>query len=96
MQPYQVVINMNDKPVIMEIDTGTAVSITYVKQIAVKSLFLTTTLQEAAVSLRTYMAREMLLLGQLTVNIRHGNYSGTHTLYVVKRNELCLLGRDCL
>ena len=42
------------------------------------------------------MAREMPLLGQLTVNVRHGNYSGTHTLYVVKGNELCFLGRDCL
>ena len=93
-QPYQVVINVNDKPVIMEIDTGAAVSI--MSSRSLKSLFPTATLQEAAVRLRTYMAREMPLLGQLSVNVRYGNYSGTHTLYVVKGNGPCLLGRDWL
>lgn len=42
------------------------------------------------------MAKEMPVLGQLTVNVRYGDYSGSHTLYIVEGNGLCLLGRDWL
>ena len=38
----------------------------------------------------------MPVLGQLTVNVRYGDYSGSHTLYVVKGSGPCLLGRDWL
>ena len=42
------------------------------------------------------MAKEMLLLGQMSVNVRYGDYNGIHTLYVVKGSGPCLLGRDWL
>ena len=80
-QPYQVVINVNDKLVIMEIDMGAAVSI--MSSRSLKSLFLTATSQEGAVRLRTYKAREMPLLGRLSVNVRYGNYSKhTHCMWL--------------
>ena len=83
-QPYQVVIKVNDKPVIMEIDTGAAVSI--MSSRSLKCLFPRATLQKPTVKLRTYMAKEMPLLGQMSVDVEYGDYRGSHTLYVVKGN----------
>ena len=93
-QPYQVVLKVNNQPVVMEIDTGAAVTVMSSKSF--KSLFPRTTLQETTVRLRTYMAKEMPVLGQRTVNVQYGDYSGSHTLYVVKGSGPCLLGRDWL
>ena len=35
------------------------------------------------------------VLGQLTVDVKYGDYEGTLTLYVVEGKGPCLLGRDC-
>ena len=78
----------------MEIDTGAAVSVMLSKSF--NSLFLKATLQESTVRLRTYMAKEMPVLGQRTVNLQYGDYSGSHSLYVVKGSRPCFLGRDWL
>ena len=67
----------------MEIDTGAAVSIMSSKS---------PTLQKTTVRLRTYMASN----GQMSVNVRYGSYNGKHTLYVIKGDGPCLLGRDWL
>ena len=93
-EPYQVTIQINGKPVIMEIDTGAAVSI--ISSQSCKSLFPKTTLQKPTVKLRTYMAKEMPVLGQLTVDMKYGDYEGTLTLYVFEGSGPCLLGRDWL
>ena len=74
-------IQVNGKPVIMEIDTGAAVSI--MSSQSYKSLFPKTTLQKPTVKLRTYMAKEMPVLGQLTMYVKYVDYEGTLTLYVV-------------
>ena len=63
---------------------------------SLKSLFPRATLQKTTVRLRTYMAKEMPVLGQMSVNIRYGSYSGKHTLYVVKGDGPCFQGRDWL
>ena len=91
-QPYQVEMQLNGKRVIMEIDTGAAVSIMSSKSL--RSLFPRATLQKTTVRLRTYMAKEMPVMGQLSVDVRYGSYNGKHTLYVVKGDGPCLLGRD--
>ena len=91
-QPYQVVLKVNNQPVIMEVDTGAAVTIMSSKSF--NSLFPRATLQETTLRLRTYMAKEMLVLGQKSVNFQYGDYSGSHILYVVKGGGPCLLGRD--
>ena len=92
-QPYQVVLKVN-QPVVMEIDTGAAVTVMSNKSF--KSLFPRITVQETTVRLRTYMAKEMPVLGQRTVNVQYGDYSWSHTLYVIKGSGSCLLGRDWL
>ena len=87
-------IKINGKHVIMEIDMGAAVFIMCSK--SYNSLFPKTALQKSTMKLQTYMAKEMPVLGQLTVNVTYGYYSGSHTLYVVKGSGPCLLGRDWL
>ena len=61
---------------------------------SLKSLFPRATLQKTTVRLCTYMAMQ----GDTSTgsNVRYGNYSGKHTLYVVKGDGPCLLGRDWL
>ena len=78
----------------MEIDTGAAVSIMSSKSL--RSLFPRATLQKTTVRLRTYMAKEMPVMGQMSVNVKYGSYNGKHTLYVIKGDGPCLLGRDWL
>ena len=93
-QPYQVMMQLDGKRVIMEVNTGAAVSVMSSKSL--NSLFPRAILQKTTVRLRTYMAKEMPVLGQISVDVRYGNYSGKHTLYVVKGDGPCLLGRDWL
>ena len=87
LQPYQVEMQLNSKRVIMEIDTGATVSIMSSKSL--RSLFPRVTLQKTTVRLRTYMAKEMPVMGQLSVDVRYGSYNGKHTLYVVQGDGPC-------
>ena len=67
LQPYQVVLKVNNQPVIMEVDTGAAVTIMSSKLF--NSLFPRATLQETTLRLRTYMAKEIPILGEKSVNV---------------------------
>ena len=78
----------------MEIDTGAALSI--ISSQSYKSLFPKATLQKPTIKLRTYMAKEMPALGQLTVDVKYCEYEGALTLYVVEGKGPCPLGRDWL
>jgi len=77
-----VVVTINDRPVKMEVDAGAAVTI--ISRASYEQLFPTYPLQKATVRLRTYTSTEMLVLGQLSVTVRYGDYYGMHILYVVK------------
>ena len=87
-------MQLDGKRAIMEVDTGAVVSVKSSKSL--NSLFPRATLQKTTVRLRTYMAKEMPVMGQRSVGIRYGSYNGKHMLYVVKRDGPCLLGRDWL
>ena len=87
---YEVVVNLNRKPVTMEIDTGAAVSIMSNK--TKKALFPSEVLDKPTLNLRTFTSEPILVLGQLTVEVRYGAYVGTHLLYVVKGSGPTLLG----
>ena len=73
---------------------GAAVSI--ISSQSYKSLFLKANLQKPTVKLRTYMVIEIPVLGQLTVDVKYGDYEGALTLYVGEGKGLCLLGKDWL
>ena len=92
--PYQVVVEINDQPITMEIDTGAAVSI--VSRETWEARLAELPLSKASLSLRTYTSEKMTVLGELAVSVRYGKYIGTHTLYVVEGNGPTLLGRDWL
>ena len=77
-QPYQVVLKVNNQVVIMEVDTGAAVTIMSSKSF--NSLFPRATSQETTFRLCTYMAKEIPILGQKSVNVQYGDYSGSHTV----------------
>ena len=53
-------------------------------------------LAKPTLSLRTYTSERMAVLGEVSVHVRYGKYSGTHTLYVVEGAGPTLLGRDWL
>ena len=92
--PCQVEIEINGAAVKMEVDTGAAVTI--LSQKTQEALFPSATLSKPTVSLRTYTSEPIIVLGQMMVNVRYGKNEGTHTLFVVKGNSPCLLGRDWL
>ena len=76
--PYEVVVNLNQKPVTMEIDTGAAVSIMLNK--TKKALFPSEVLSKPTLNLRTFTSEPIPVIGQLTVEVCYGAYVGTHPL----------------
>ena len=92
--PYQVVVQINGKAVSMEIDTGASVSL--MSQSLQETLFPAATLAKPTVKLRTYTAEPITVVGQLTVEVKYGQYVGRQRLVVVKGSGPCLLGRDWL
>jgi len=93
-QPYQVVIEINGAAVKMEVDTGAAVTI--MSQKTQEALFPSAALCKPTVNLRTYTSEPIVVLGQMTVDVKYERYVGTRTLFVVKGSGPCLLGRDWL
>ena len=87
-------MDVNEKPLSMEIDTGATVSL--ISTATFKSLFQNTTLEKTSIRLRTYTGKPIAVAGQLKVKVRYKQYMGNHLLYVVKGSGLSLLGRDWL
>ena len=91
---YKVVVELNGKPVNMEIDTGASVSL--ISKATKNNLFPTVELAKTGMSLRTYTAVPIQVLGRLRVKVRYKSYVGWHDLYVVEGVGPSLLGRDWL
>ena len=85
---FTVMMQLDGKEVIMEVDTEASVSVMFSK--LPKSLFPRALLRTAA-RFRTYMAKEMPVMGQMSVDIRYGSFSGKYTLYVVTGDGPCIL-----
>ena len=92
--PYKVTLELNGKPLEMEVDTGAAVSI--ISELTKKTMFPTATLSKTPVTLRTYSADPLTVLGKLSVEVKYRDYVGTHSLFVVEGKGSNLLGRDWL
>ena len=78
----------------MEIDTGAAVSL--ISQTTQEDLFPSARLDKSSLVLRTYTAETIPVLGQMEVEVRYGEYTGHHKLYVVRGKGPPLLGRNWL
>jgi len=81
IRPITVTLELNGNPVIMEVDTGAAVSL--MSEATQKKVFPEAQLQKASVKLHTYTEESLSVMGTLEVQVRYANYVGQHTLFVV-------------
>ena len=94
VKPYMAIVEVNGKPLKMEVDTGAAV--TLISQSTQKALFPNTVLQEPTMKLHTYTTEPIKVVGQMKVTVRHKDYQGEQVMYVVKGDGPSLLGRSWL
>ena len=71
-------MEINEKNVKMEIDTGAAVSIISSK--TQQALFPDALVSEASLKLRSVTSEPVPLLGQMDVQVKYGEYVGNQTL----------------
>ena len=93
-RPITVTLELNGKSIVMEVDTGAAVSLMSVA--TQQKLFPDAQLQETTLKLHTYSAEPLSVIGTMEVQVRYANYVGTHTLFIVSGNGPTLFGRDWL
>jgi len=93
-RPITVTLELNGKSVVMEVDTGAAVSL--MSEATQKKVFPDAQLQKTSVKLHTYTEESLSVIGTMEVQVRYANYVGQHTLVVVSGNGPTLFGRDWL
>ena len=93
-RPFQVPVMVNNQKLVMELDTGAAISLlseeTYHKLWPDKALQQTTTV------LWTYSGEQLVVCGCMEAEVVYGLQCYTLPLFVVKGNGPSLLGRDWL
>jgi len=92
--PFIVELLVNGKPVTFEVDTGAAVTI--LSQEVYHRVFPNLKLQTSSMLLKAYTGSQVQVEGEAQVNVSYGEQKGKFTLYVVKGNGSCLLGRNWL
>jgi len=90
-KPITVTVEINGQSLLMEVDTGPAVSL--ISQETWQKSFPQVKLNSSAVVLQTYTAETMAVLGVMMVQVKYGEYVNMHKLYVVEGNGPSLLGR---
>ena len=94
LRPYHGVLEVNGQRLKMEIDTGVAVSL--ISKTTRVRMFPAVHLSKSLLTLRTYTAETIPVLGQMEVQVKYGEYTGCDKLYVVGGEGPPLLGRDWL
>ena len=92
--PITVELEINQKRLTMEVDTGTAVSI--ISMDTYQKLFSDTKLNSSNLRLKTYTGEPMPVSGELDVEVHYGSQICTLSLTVVEGSGPSLLGRDWL
>ena len=91
----RVEIVVNQIPLVMEVDTGAAISL--LSEATFKSKFPEAKLQPATVKLKTYTGEPLEVLGELPVEVQYQKQSPKQlSIVVVKGNGPSLLGRNWL
>ena len=93
-KPIHVEIQIDGKPISMEVDTGAAVSLMSQKKL--KQALPGAKVKPTNVVLRTYTSEVIPVLGEVLVDVTYGQQSKKLTLYVTKRDGPCLMGREWL
>ena len=93
--PITAQLQVNGKPLSMEVDTGAAVSI--ISEETQKRYFPNAVVRPSGVRLRTYTEETMAVLGEMTVSVVYEhNAHDNLSLFVVQGNGPSLLGRSWL
>ena len=87
-------LEVNGKPLAMEVDTGAAVSI--ISRRVQQKLFPDTVIRPSRVLLRTYTGELMATVGEMTVEVRYGDQVRSLVLIVVQGDGPSLFGRNWL
>ena len=90
IKPLEVSSHIEGQPLVMELDTGAAVSL--VSEYTYRRLRPNKPLQETTTRLRTYLGEQMMILGQLDVEVQYGAQRAHLPLCVVHGKESSLLG----
>ena len=93
-KPLEVDLIVGNKPLRMEVDTGSAVSL--VSEETYGTLFPKSQLQPSRTRLQTYLGEPITVVGQRNVDVRYGEQQVELPLLVVKGTGPSLLGRDWL
>ena len=91
-KPLTVLVTINGKPVAMEIDTGSAVSI--ISDSVFSSVFETVNLQDTEVKLCTYSGEQLHVKSRITCKVSYNGQTYTLPLIVLTGEGPTLLGRD--
>ena len=92
IRPLEVSLQIEGQPLVMELDTGAAVSL--VSECTYRRLCPNKPLQETTTRLRTYSGEQLVILGQLEVEVQYGAQRARLPLCVVHGTSL--LGQDWL
>ena len=96
-QPYRVTVQLNNRNLEMEIDTGVSLSI--ISDKTYQSLWTSQPkpdLQPTTVKLHIYTQESITVLGSITVDVAYKGQSKTLSLLVVAGQDPSLLGRNWL
>lgn len=93
-KPITVEVKLEGHPLLMEVDTGAAVSL--VSEKTYRSLFIDTPLQESTASLKTYSGESIKVVGQREVEVLAEGQTAKLPLIVVAGEGPSLFGRDWL
>ncbi len=92
--PIHIPLQVEGKPLTMELDTGAAVSI--ISEDTRKSMFPQLKLRKSDIVLRTYTNESMQVTGQLHVHVQYGSQTHPLVLVVVAGHGPSLVGRNWL
>ena len=92
--PIQIPVKVESKSLVMELDTGAAVSI--ISETTRKEMFPNLKLHKSKFTLKTYTDEPMQITGQLNVHVQYGSQSAPLVLVVVAGDGPSLFGRNWL
>ena len=94
--PILVDVEVEGKPITMEVDTGAGLSV--ISEHRLKHLLLQTlaSLKETSVQMKAYGGEALTVLGKLQVQVQYGAQQAALPLYVVAGDGPCLFGRQWL
>ena len=92
VKKYQTIVHIDNEQIVMEIDTGAAVSIIPESLYSVKLVHFP--LVKSKVVLKTYSDERLQVLGEVQLPVYYQGQNAKLTAFVVKGNNPALLGRD--